>query len=193
VRKPSESEWSALVSHPSAPGEGAFGVEARVQIAAPGLIGLQYVLRGEIARLRIPPPRSVERADELWKHTCFEAFLRAADAAGYCELNVAPSRQWALYRFDAYRTAMSSANPSQAPEISVRRFEDRLEIDATVDLHEALDLHAALDSRGPRRLQIGLAAVIEDANGTLSYWALKHAEGKPDFHGADGFVLELAV
>jgi hypothetical protein len=187
VLTPSESAWSALASHPSAPSEAALGLEARVRIETSGLVGFRYVLRGDLARVRIPPPKSAKRADMLWRHTCFEAFLRAAGAAGYYELNVAPSRHWALYRFEAYRTGMSSASPSQSPEVSVRRFEDRLEIDATVDLHDALG------QRGPQRLQIGLAAVIEDANGTLSYWALKHAKGQPDFHVADGFVLELTV
>jgi hypothetical protein len=33
--------------------------------------------------------------------------------------------------------------------------------------------------------------VIEETNGAKSYWALKHPPGKPDFHHADGFVLEL--
>jgi hypothetical protein len=39
--------------------------------------------------------------------------------------------------------------------------------------------------------RLALAAVIEETNGATSYWALKHPRGKPDFHHADGFVLEL--
>ena len=39
--------------------------------------------------------------------------------------------------------------------------------------------------------QLALTAVIEETNGVKSYWALKHAPGKPDFHAADGFVVEL--
>jgi hypothetical protein len=37
-----------------------------------------------------------------------------------------------------------------------------------------------------------LSAVVEEENGTLSYWALKHPRDKPDFHCPDGFVFELA-
>jgi hypothetical protein len=40
-------------------------------------------------------------------------------------------------------------------------------------------------------LRLGLAAVIEDKAQVLSYWALKHPAEKPDFHHADGFVIEL--
>ena len=34
--------------------------------------------------------------------------------------------------------------------------------------------------------------VIEEEDGTISYWALRHAAGKPDFHHPDGFAMELA-
>jgi hypothetical protein len=34
--------------------------------------------------------------------------------------------------------------------------------------------------------------VIEDIGGGRSYWALAHPAGKPDFHHADGFTIELA-
>jgi hypothetical protein len=40
-------------------------------------------------------------------------------------------------------------------------------------------------------LRIGLSAVIEDRDGSLSYWALRHPHGKPDFHHPDAFALEL--
>jgi hypothetical protein len=35
--------------------------------------------------------------------------------------------------------------------------------------------------------------VIEAIDGTLSYWALAHAPGSPDFHHLDCFALELAA
>ena len=34
-------------------------------------------------------------------------------------------------------------------------------------------------------------AVIEENDGRLSYWALRHAPGKPDFHHPEAFALEL--
>lgn len=40
-------------------------------------------------------------------------------------------------------------------------------------------------------MQIALSAVIEEKDGTKSYWALRHPPGKPDFHHPDCFALTL--
>jgi len=62
---------------------------------------------------------------------------------------------------------------------------------ACFELRASLDLNrlADLPSNGPWRL--GLSAVIEEAGGGRSYWALAHPPGKPDFHHSDCFALEL--
>ena len=38
---------------------------------------------------------------------------------------------------------------------------------------------------------LGLSAVLEEKDGTKSYWALAHAADKPDFHDAGCFVARL--
>ena len=40
-------------------------------------------------------------------------------------------------------------------------------------------------------LGLGLSTVVEDNHGRLSYWALRHPSGKPDFHHPDTFALEI--
>ena len=40
-------------------------------------------------------------------------------------------------------------------------------------------------------IEVGLSAVIEEQGGVLSYWALRHPPGKPDFHHRDSFAMEL--
>ena len=67
--------------------------------------------------------------------------------------------------------------------ISRRPGKARLELDATIRLDRLQLAQPALS--------VGLCAVIEDARGSLSYWALKHPPGKPDFHQRDAFALEL--
>jgi hypothetical protein len=121
------------------------------------------------------------RADELWQHTCFEAFVRPSAGPGYYEFNFSPSTQWAAYGFDGYRSGMRVATEIDAPRIELR---------STV---ESYTLQAALELDGlslPWRL--GLAAVLEETNGRKSYWALAHPPGKADFHQADCFALELS-
>src|SRR5262249_58185312 len=63
--------------------------------------------------------------------------------------------------------------------------------DGTLDL-EALIRLDRLSAAYPRApLRIGLSAVIEADHGALSYWALRHIDGKPDFHDAEAFALSL--
>jgi hypothetical protein len=138
-----------------------------------------------MARLRIPSPQPVTRADGLWRHCCFEAFIRGAGKAGYREFNFSPSGAWALYAFRGYREPEPRAAESPAPAITVRQTDDRLELEAAV----------TIDAAGwpGSVLEIGLAAVIETQQGSLSYWALKHPSPRPDFHHPDSFALSLPL
>ena len=54
-------------------------------------------------------------------------------------------------------------------------------------------LAATIDLSGlPKGVwRVGFSAVIEERDGTMSYWALAHPPGKPDFHHRDCFALEL--
>ena len=145
---------------------------------------LLYVVTGQIGDLRLRPVVAPARTDELWRHTCFEAFVRSSPGAAYYEFNFAPSTQWAAYRFDDYRSGMRVANEIGAPRIEVQTAPDHFTLRAALELGAFSDL-----PRGAWRL--GLSAVIEEASGRKSYWALAHPTGKPDFHHADGFACEL--
>ena len=183
---PFKNEWTALVCYPTTLSGAVRGVDIRLAREPSGSLTLRYVLRADMLHLRIPPAAAPTRADGLWAHTCFEAFIAPAAAGGaYYELNFSPSLQWAIYSFEAYRQGMSPTAVTVPPKLTVRTFDDRLELDATIGLDDLKDLRAA------RTLKLAVAAVIEDDSGTLSYWALKHAPGKPDFHHTDGFALEL--
>ena len=96
--------------------------------------------------------------------------------AAYFEFNLSPSTEWAAYAFDGYRAGMRDlAMP--APRIG----------------WDGAGLRAALDLSGlpPPPWRVGLSAVIEETDGTKSWWALAHPVGKPDFHHPDCFVLEV--
>lgn len=170
-----ETQTFTLACHPATPTQIVRRLAVHVALGAAGRLDLHYELEAQMDRLRIPEPRKSTRGDELWKHTCFEAFLCAGDGDAYRELNFAPSTQWAVYSFGGYRKGM--AQPvTPAPEIQVQRDEQRLTLRATVNPGVA----------AVRR--IALAAVIEDGSGRLSYWALRHPSGKPDFHHPESFV-----
>lgn len=172
-----------LIPHPGTPNPSVAALEAEVSRSSPTQIELKFTLSGDLAALLLPATGQVQRADELWRHTCFEAFVQPAPGAGYGEVNLAPSRQWAAYRFTGYRQGMTPALERAPPRIGVERFGDRLEITASLDLD-------VLAADVPWR--VGLTAVVEAADGAISYWSLAHPPGKPDFHSPAGLVLTLA-
>lgn len=151
----------------------------------PGHIALTYRVIGNIGALLLPSFGASGRTDELWKHTCFEAFIRPLPGDAYFEFNFSPSTQWAAYGFTRTREGMHNAEA--APErIAAEQGADLYTLDVLVDLTGNL---ALADSDTPWRLN--LSAVIEETNGRKSYWALAHPADKPDFHNPDCFVLEL--
>jgi hypothetical protein len=180
------SQSTMLTAHPSTPNNAVRSLGVELRSEDPGVLVFRYSLEADMSRVRVPPSGASGRADTLWKHTCFEAFVAPADTSGYHEFNFSPSLNWAVYRFTAYREGMSAAEIGRAPEISVRRGDDGLELRSVVHLGHLTDL------RDAGRLRIALAAVIEDNNGRLSYWGLRHPPGKPDFHHSNGFALEVA-
>ena len=161
---------AALVRHPDTPCAALRGIEASV-VREGNDLRVAYVLQGAIDRLRLPPARA---AGALWQHTCCELFVAHALPA-YREYNLSPSGEWAAYSFDRYRNGAAAEVPD--PRIVLKRGDDRLELTATLPAR-------------PGQLRIGLSVVVEEE--TLSYWALRHAPGKPDFHHPDAFALQIA-
>jgi len=150
-------------------------------------LAITYALTGETSSLRIPPPRLPGRAERLWQHTCFEVFIAEKGQQSYWEFNFSPSGEWAAYAFESYRDGGPIDDDGLHPKIQVRSAANSFELDAIVRL-DRLPL-----ARPGTSLRLGLSAVIEENDGTLSYWALKHPTGKPDFHHPDSFDLELAL
>lgn len=181
----SVTRTTILTCHPETPADAVRGVEARVSWTEDGALALTYLLTGDLSRLRIPPFRRPRRADRLWEHTCFEAFLGVKGKAEYCEFNFAPSGEWAVYAFRSYRDGAPLKGKRLAPGITVRSSAESLALDLVIRANRL----PVLEPRA--ELRLALSAVVEDERGAPSYWALKHPPGKPDFHHADAFALEL--
>jgi hypothetical protein len=173
----------ALIVHPDSRCIAVKRIEVDAARPHSDSLVLQYTVTGDIKGLRIPPAAPPMRTDELWKHTCFEAFVRASPGSSYLELNFSPSTQWAAYEFSDYRAGMTMARGVGSPRIDVEASGERLVVRAQVD---QVALQAA-------QWRLGLSAVIEEGDGRVSYWALTHAPGKPDFHDARSHAFELRV
>lgn len=202
-----------LLCHPETPCEPLKAIEVEVSRlngrAGMRRLALRFVASGNIRALAAPHyAGSRERRDELWRHTCFEAFLRPAGDSGYHEFNLAPTGEWNCYRFADYRAGMAMEREAGEPSIEISSRSAPLSAARRASLAEAgldsyerfeapcymlaatLELPSALLPLD-RPWEVGLSAVIEERNGRLSYWALKHPPGKPDFHHRDCFALEL--
>ncbi len=173
---------SSLVAHPRTPLAAVRQVRVLARRDPAGVLELHYRLEGDLPCIAIPVAGEGGAADDLWRHTCFEAFLAAPDSSAYRELNFSPSLAWASYHFGGYRERLAAQPRDPPPQLAVRRERDALALHAVVRL-------GALAASVP--LRVALSAVVEDFRGVLSYWALRHPPGKPDFHHPHGFVLEI--
>jgi hypothetical protein len=176
----------ALTLHPDSRCVAATHVEVDVARPRPDSLILSYFVTGNISDMRVPPVAAAVRTEELWRHTCFEAFVCASSAAGYYEFNFAPSTQWAAYRFSGYRSGMRVATEISAPRIDVQSSPESYTLRASLELDRLSSL--------PRdaRWRLGLSALLEETSGRQSHWALAHPPGKADFHHADCFVCEIS-
>lgn len=158
----------SLYRHPDAPAGAIQSIDADLERMNSGAIAI-FRVRGDISKLVIPPPAAPERADELWRTTCFELFV-AGEGAQYREFNFSPSRQWAAYSFDGYRSGVSHAEA----DVETEFYQESNE----------LQISAEVRAEFPNPASVGLTAVIEEVGGKISYWSTAFAPGKPDFHAA---------
>ena len=172
-----------LLPHPDmGPADPRFEVWANVDYAgafgAVGTLNIWFGVRAPADRFVLPDGEG-GRADDLWRATCFEAFLKIEGKEAYREWNFAPSGQWAAYDFAGYRDGRTDAEVKE-PYI---RIEDNL---------TWWTLGATIGVETGHSWRLGLSAILEEKDGTRSYWALTHADGEPDFHDPGCFAARLA-
>lgn len=175
---PDRSTTYRLQPHPASRNGADEAIEVAVSQSAAGL-SLTYRITG-VPAIRLPVPAATGPADELWRHTCCEAFV-AGDGV-YHEFNFSPACSWSVYRFTDIRKRDPAYHPPVAPAI-----------DSTADdygLTLTAELPAPLLPAGAQRT-LGLTAVIEHADGSLAYWALSHDAPQADFHRPATFMILL--
>lgn len=177
-----------LRPHPTTTETPLISLRVHVSRMAHGDLLLSFLPAGKIEDILWPGNEPSgwehwERADELWKHSCFEAFASVDNERAYFETNFNTAGQWAAYGFYDYRQGMRPAHDLEIVRANWRIRKNQAE------LHVRLRPPSAyLDTSW----RLGLSAVIESKDGTKSYWALHHPDpDKPDFHHPDCFTLEL--
>ena len=144
---------------------------------------LRYRLQGNTSNLIVPnQAKHPSRQNNLWESTCFEFFFSPHDALHYYEVNLSPSGNWNIYRFDNYRTGMT-----EALEIQDLKYQTAISpSEITLDCHFPLSpLNLASTP-----LKLSITAVLAQQLG-ISYWAIKHSANQADFHQGDSFIVQL--
>ena len=121
-----------------------------------------------------------KRTDNLWQRTCFEVFVKSDRSTNYWEYNLSPSLHWAVYGFEKYRDG--KFDELSVTEIAIRTRSDKqaFELESTIPLPVNLS---------GKNLKIGLSCVVQDKNGVIYYYALKHTQAQADFHDEDSFIV----
>ncbi len=114
-----------LKRHETSAAEAVREVSVEIDWLGPDRLVLTYELVGDLSQIMVPVAVPPARTDNLWHHTCLEAFIRAEGAENYIEFNLSPSTAWAAYRFDAYRQGMADLDVP-APTVMTELWSDRL-------------------------------------------------------------------
>jgi hypothetical protein len=173
-----------LVPHPAVGPATVQSVEVEVSLTNE-FVTLRFVV--EPADALILSSFGRERRDNLWRSTCFELFIRP-DSGSYVEFNFAPLSAWNAYSFVDWRKGRRAYQLDVEPYLADSRLDERKDrLPGRYELDVALG--AEITALSPATAS--LTAVIEEEGGRLSYWALAHPPGEPNFHHPDCFVARL--
>lgn len=162
-----------------------FAIEITGSVAfQSGALSVTYRIGGAVEHVKYTGAAArPARKNELWRSTCFELFAKLPDSTEYWEYNLAPNGDWNAYRFTRYRGELH-------PEAQIAD----IKIATTSSPSGLASLSVKLPLPSPllgRKLAIGISSVIEDRDGNVHYFALRHGGTKPDFHDPFGFLIEI--
>lgn len=148
---------------------------------------VRYELIGNLRDIDIPVRKQrPARVKGLWENTCFEVFFAVQGEKRYWEVNLSPSGDWNVFRFEHYEEKRRIDNlREETLVISLpSRTQERtgsLSLDCEFDLNNL--------GREDQLLEVGVSAIISSIH--RAYWALAHCDSKPNFHRRDSFILRL--
>lgn len=125
-----------------------------------------------------PHQNVLSRKNELWKTTCFEAFVQIDGTDVYFEINLSTLGEWNIYKFQSCRTPQPPNEWEDAYLENVQFKPGQLQA----------SFHFPL--KKDQKIKVGLTAVIDFIDGRKNYYSLKHTQQNPDFHDFKTFLIE---
>ncbi len=149
-------------------------------------LDVRYEITGDLHMIDIPGrKREASRVKGLWEKTCLELFLAAGDCDRYWEVNLSPTGDWNVFRFDHYEEERRADKLVEEALFDSFPFRIQKEHGSF-----SLDFEFALDRivREDQSIEVGISAVIAPPK---TYWALAHRGSRPNFHSRDSFTIKL--
>lgn len=147
---------------------------------------VRYEITGDIHMIDIPGrKREVSRVKGLWEKTCLELFLAAGGCDRYWEVNLSPSGDWNVFRFDRYEEERHVDKLVEEVLFDSLPIETQKE-SGSFSLDFEFDLGRII--REDQSIEVGVSAVTAPPK---TYWALAHCGSRPNFHSRDSFTIKL--
>ena len=138
---------------------------------------LTFTVKGSLKNYIFTKEQLIQRANELWKATCFELFLADSKNEGYYELNLSPSLAWNFYYLKHYRADEEEVLLASEPTIQIVEDTNFYSIEFTLENFN----FEIFDS-------CNLTAILLTKKDKRTFWSLKEMADTPDFHNRDYFI-----
>ena len=149
-------------------------VEASLEIEALE-IKINFKILGNIKKYQFPKKEKQQRANELWRETCFELFFTIEnDSDKYYEINISPTSKWNVYHFDSYREGISEVANILPPSIKIIKERDSIEFSVRIQFLRKEVLNQ-IDT-------FNLATILLDHYEVRHFYTIQKREGSVDFH-----------
>jgi hypothetical protein len=151
---------------------------------------LSFSLKGNLGSLDLEEgtPKKM-RVMKLWEKTCFEFFIKN-ERDSYMEFNFSPCFEWNCFYFEKKGNPLKEYAPMERPKTDILNSMDHflLMVEIKKDFFPEGFFAGATNLTN---ICAGITGVIKEKNGNLSYWALAHADTRPNFHHFDSFKYKF--
>ena len=129
-----------------------------------------------------------KRVIKLWEKTCFELFIKN-EKDQFIEFNFAPNFEWNCFYFDKKGGALAEWEKMPRPESDILLSAEHFFM--FVNIRKEFFPEGFFNSNKKQILSAGISSVIKEKIGSLSYWAMTHADVQPNFHHFDSFKYKF--
>ncbi len=141
-----------------------------------------YIINGNITNLSLKEGRSAKRKSFLWLDTCFEFFLKEENSPDYYEFNFSSNSDYNIFHFPDYRAPLAETNNFLV--------DSRMEIESENKIVFDFEIFPHIDVSG-KEFTFLASVVLNTNDNKVSFWAVDHADPKPDFHDSNTYKNKI--